>query len=149
MKPDVPSVLDAVIRGLELKQSSLPPGPELAMTVGMKILLSVLRRDWDSAASRPASECRQVIALLRQGAEIVPAALRTRLLAAIRCAEGSADELRVAELERTLDGLLTAAIELQAWLEDETGVEAKDLLQKMWSFLAAMNQSRALQVRLW
>lgn len=149
MRPAVDNVLAAVVSGMDRELGSLPPGPDWLKLWGMKGMLSIVQRDWDDAASLRSNEITELAALLGKAAPICPQALGSRLLQAVAHAECQWHDLRVSALERTLDGLRQALIDLQSWLETSDQDDAPVLMSECWSFLVRANRRRLVVMQPW
>ncbi len=149
MRPAEDTVLAALVKDMGNKLAAMPPGLEAMMLWGMKLMLSIAQRDWDDAASLRSKEITELSALLRQGASMCPPALQVALWKAVDGAAEHGHDIRVSALERTLDGLRQALIELQAWLETSAEEEAHALLDECWAFLVRSNERRVVHTKPW
>ncbi|MDD2735541.1 MAG: hypothetical protein PHF56_16520 [Desulfuromonadaceae bacterium] len=149
MRPLVEKVLERALLGLEEKFASMPPGPQMGEVWQMKMLIGLLRRDWDDAASLRAEEIDRLSALLKRGAQLAPDELRGPLMVAVARAEAGRRNLRISALEATLDELRQAVIKLHVWLEEEGEADAQVLRRDLWAFLTEANRRRVIDVRPW
>ncbi|MBI3376631.1 MAG: hypothetical protein HY017_33360 [Betaproteobacteria bacterium] len=114
----------------------------------LRLVLSIVHRDWDSSAAARAGEITALLSLLRNGAEISPPPLRRMLEDAVEKASRDAD-LRISTLEATIDHLLMALIELQIWLEVTPSEAARTLLDEVWSQLERRARQGAVMDSIW
>lgn len=149
MKPNVPTVLNGVIANVSARLGKLPPGSEAMGLWGLRVVLSVLERDWNEAASRRVDEIRGLAGLISRGAEQADAVLRERLSAVVDRIEFDEPDLRLPALDAELDGLRAACIELQTALEAVDTDQARSWLRESWALLAEACRKRAVHDSPW
>lgn len=149
MKPAVDLVLSTLVDGMARQLAFVPPGGERMKLMGMKVLLGILARQADDAAALRLAEIRELQALLQHAAGHAPPPLAGQLRDAAAGAAGAADDLRISALERALDGLRAALIELQAWLETTDHPEAPALARQCWALLVRANARRQVPDKPW
>jgi hypothetical protein len=149
MKPAAELVLTTVALGMEQQLAAMPPGPERMMTAALKIMLRMLARHADDAAAMRLQEIVELRALMREAAPACTQPLATRLLDVAAQADAAAADIRISALERVLDGLRAALIELQTELETSMRPEAPALLRRSWVFLAQANARRTVADKFW
>ena len=93
----------------------------LARLRGVSALLSILQREWDTAASKPMEGIARYGDIVRRGSLLAGDDLRQRLGRTLEAIAVDASDYRISALEGKLDQLREAVIDLQAWLEDEGG----------------------------
>lgn len=149
MRPATDIVLNAMVAGMDHKLTQLPSGPERMMLFGLRTALAVIARNADDAAAMRLEEIQQLSALLRDAAPTCPPEIGGRLVAAADEARSAERDIRVSALERRLDVLRVALIELQMWLETSSSSRAPALLAQCWEFLARANARREFQAKPW
>src|ERR1039457_1497522 len=102
MRPNIESVLDAVVMGLNEKMATMTPGPDMGQVWAMKTVIGTIRRDWDDAASMRVGEIDTLQALLQEGANLVPEDQQEKLRSALQSVQVTNRDLRISALERTL-----------------------------------------------
>ena len=149
MRPAAKSVLPALVEDMDKKLALMPPGGDRMMLWGLRTTLGILAREADDAAAIRLEEIGALARLLHDGAAACPSELRARLLAAVDSADSARNDIRISALERQLDGLRSALIELQAWAETAPGPQAATLLARSWHFLVHANRRRAISAKPW
>lgn len=149
MRPPVDIVLSALVAGMNQKLAILPPGPERMMLWGTRTIFAAVARHADDAAAMRLEEIQELSGLLRDAASICPPELAARLTQATDEAQGAERDIRVSALERTLDVLRAALIELHVWLETSSHRQAPALLARCWDFLVRANAKREFPAKPW
>jgi hypothetical protein len=149
MKPTVPVALDAVLREIKDMIKTESDAKKRVNMISMVTILTVIRRDWDGAAANRVEDIEKLFSILNRGAEIAPVHLSIPLNKAISEAKQSYRDIRISTLEATLESLMTVLIDLQIWLETDTSVEAKKLLEEIYSFLMKRASRLAMLKKMW
>lgn len=149
MIPTVPVALDAALQEIkQLIKSETDANKRLSM-ISLLTVLTVIRRDWDSAAASRVEELDEISNLLKRGAELAPEPLRQSLTEAVTQAEGSRGDIRISALDATLTMLRIVLIDLHIWLESTATEEGQALLDELCSFLKRRAGRLALLKRMW
>lgn len=145
MKPDVTVVLENTAAKLmfDMAPQMSPPFLQGTVTV-VGLLLSMLREEWDRAASRRVEENAILRRLFVQAApQVTDDGLRRRLLEA---AEGRDASVRITDLDETNDALRRLLIELHAHVEELDSPEARRLDEEIWRELLASTERRRFTI---
>ena len=132
MRPDPPFVMRAALQTLEEIAAGQPDAQEAFRLRGVMSLLSVVQSEWDTCASRRVAGISRYSDIVRQGARLMKGERRESLRQVLAAVEEAVSDLRISSLERTLDRLRMAVIDLQTWLEDTEGPAASGLLGAIW-----------------
>lgn len=149
MRPPIDKVLAAMVEDLDGKLAHMPHGGERMMLFGLRSTLGLIARDADEVASLRIGEIDELAALFRDAVDACPPELRVRLQAALEAAAVARDDLRISALERRLDVLRAALIDLQAWAETSAHPQAAPMLERSWDFLVRANGRRATDAKPW
>ena len=141
MKPGVDKVLEVLAGSLMIEVAPHVSPSYRQSSVGVSaILLTMIREEWDRAASRRAEENAALRALFRGAAPVVTdTELRRRLEAAAACADPS---LRISELDAANDALRALLIELHAHVEELASPEAERIDAAIWRELVTSTERR-------
>ena len=141
MKPGVDKVLEVLAGSLMIEVAPHVSPAYRQSSVGVSaILLTMIREEWDRAASRRVEENAALRALYRDAAPIVgDAELRRRLTEAAASSDAS---LRISELDRANDALRALLIELHAHVESLATPAARTLDDDIWRELVASTERR-------
>jgi hypothetical protein len=99
---------------------------------GVMSLLAIVQREWDTCASNRVGAINRYADVVRRGARLMAGDRGEDLRRVVASVEAGASDLRISALERNLDQLRSAAIDLQTWLEAADGPEAEELLAAIW-----------------
>jgi len=145
MKPDVDLTLQRIAASLMTEIAPKISDDYIqrnSMLTGM--LLQIAAEEWDRAASRRVEENR---ALRRLFDEVAPEIDDPELRARLEAASGEEDEsLRIADLNRSNDGLRTLLIELHAHVEEIDTETARRIETAIWEELRVSTERRALSL---
>jgi hypothetical protein len=132
VRPDPPFVMRAALTTLEDVSATLTDAQAVSRLRGVMSLLLVVQGEWDTCASSRAAGISRYADVVRASVGLVTGERRERLRQVLAATEATATDLRISALEMTLDRLRGAVIDLQAWLEETDGPEAKELLAALW-----------------
>jgi hypothetical protein len=132
VRPDPPFVMRAALQTLEEIAASQTDAQEAFRLRGVMSLLSVVQSEWDTCASSRVAGISRYSDIVRQGARLMLGERHESLRHVLAAVEEAASDLRISTLEMTLDQLRVAVTDLQAWLEDAEGPEARQLLSAIW-----------------
>ncbi|ADZ90132.1 hypothetical protein [Marinomonas mediterranea] len=150
MRPSIEVVLASIKTNTSDKLAKMPKGsPESLATFGLHTVLTIAARDFDNAADRSLREIKALSKLLERGIALTPEPLKATLQQSIIKAQEHPDDIRVSSLERKLDILRSALIELQTHLEISTSQHGDQLLGDTWHFLALANKQREFFIKPW
>jgi hypothetical protein len=99
---------------------------------GVMSLLAIVQREWDTCASSRVGTINRYTDIVRRGAHLMAGDRGEKLRQVVVSVEAGASDLRISALERSLDQLRSAVIDLQTWLEGTEGPEAEELLAAIW-----------------
>jgi hypothetical protein len=149
MKPPVPLVLSVALQTLEEIIRDETNAHKTFYFNRLKIILEVIRRDWDDSVAARVEEIDDISNFLRKGVMIAPAELRTVLVDALNKAESGSKNLKISALDEMLNQLLIVLIDLHKWLEETSTEESRILLTEVWSFLRRYARHRAVEAYMW
>lgn len=132
MRPDPPFVMRAALQSLEEIAAGQTEAQQISRLRGVMSLLAIVQAEWDTCASGRVDRIERYTALVRGGARLMTGERGERLRHVVRTVEAEASDLRISSLERTLDHLRTAVIDLQTWLEETEGPASRELLAAVW-----------------
>ncbi len=143
MRPPIVTVFQVVAGDLLARIAPAVGSSYHQGTVGMvATLLAIAAEEWDRAASRRIEENASIRALFRDAAPAVKnSSLRQRLS---ELAAGEERDFRVSALEANNCALRAALIELHSHVENETGPEARRIVDQIWKELVKSTERRRL-----
>ena len=141
MKPGVEKVLEVLAGSLMIEVAPHVSPSYRQSSVGVSaILLTMIREEWDRAASRRVEENAALRALFREAAPVVTdTELRRRLEAA---AAGTEKSLRISDLDPANDALRALLIDLHAHVEELGSPAAKQIDNAIWKELVTSTERR-------
>lgn len=145
MKPDVDLTLQTIAASL-MTEIAPKISDEYTQRNSMlaAMLLQIAAEEWDRAAARRVEENGALRRLFAEAApEIEDRDLRGRLEAA---SGGEEESLRIADLNRSNDGLRALLIELHAHLEEIDTETARRIEAAIWRELRVSTDRRAVSV---
>jgi hypothetical protein len=122
----------AALQTLEEMAANQTDAQEAVRLRGVMSLLSVVQSEWDTSASSRVAGISRYSDILRQGTRLMAGERQERLRHVLAAVEEAASDLRISSLEMTLDRLRAVVTDLQTWLEDAEGPEARQLLSAVW-----------------
>ncbi|THF60353.1 hypothetical protein [Pseudothauera rhizosphaerae] len=152
MKPSVPSVLAAVLRGIEDSSRAEQNPVKLFELRILRTVIEVINRDWDGAVPARIAEIDSAMSLLRRGLPLVSDSLRDELQATLARNEATRSDLHLSALDKTIDSLNAGLIDLHEYLEVEmhcTYQGRRELIRDIWTHLEACARRRAVIEPLW
>ncbi len=132
MRPDPQFVMRAALETLDEITAGSTDAQEISRLRGVSSLLSIIEREWDTCASTRLAGISRYTDIIRRGAALTMGPRRDRLAQALTEVAHAAHDYRISALERTLDHLRAAVVDLQSWMEDSTGTEERSLLTAIW-----------------
>jgi hypothetical protein len=132
MRPDAPFVMRVALQSLEEIAAGQTEAEQISRLRGVMSLLAIVQREWDTCASSRVAGIARYTALVREGARLMSGERRNRLDQVLLRVEEEASDLLISSLERTLDQLRAAVIDLQAWLEETEDPASRELLSAIW-----------------
>src|SRR5262245_14502362 len=124
MKPDVSLVFRTMAQDLMLRViPAISPAFHQGTIAMVATLLSIASEEWDRVASRRIEENAEMRRIFREAVPVVQdAALRARLA---DLAATTDSDFRISALDRTNAMLRAALIDLHAYVEEQSGAEAR------------------------
>jgi hypothetical protein len=132
MRPDPPFVMRAALQSLEEIAAGQTEAQEISRLRGVMSLLAIVQGEWDTCASSRVAGVARYAEVVREGARLMTGERGEQLRQVLLRVEEAAPDLRISSLEKTLDQLRMAVIDLQAWLEDAEGPGSRELLSAIW-----------------
>jgi hypothetical protein len=132
MRPDPPLVMRAALKSLEEIAAGQTDAQEISRLRGVMSLLAVVQREWDTGASSRVAGIARYTQVLREGSRLMTGERGEPLRQVLLAVEETASDLRISSLEKSLDQLRMAVIDLQAWLEVTEGPGTRELLSAIW-----------------
>ncbi len=132
MRPEPQSVMRAALETLGEIAEGSTDAQEISRLRGVSTLLAILEREWDTCASTRLAGIARYTDIVRRGAELMTGARRDRLAQTLAEVARADDDFRISALERTLDRLRAAVVDLQSWIEDSAGTQERTLLASIW-----------------
>jgi len=132
MRPEPPLALRAALKTLEEIAEESADAQEISRLRGVSTLLTILEREWDTCASTRLAGISRYTDIVRRGAEMMTGARRARLTEVLAEGGRNAGDYRISSLEKSLDRLRAAVLDLQSWIEDSEGPEDGALLASIW-----------------
>ena len=123
MRPEPPLVLRAALKTLEEIAEESADAQEISRLRGVSSLLSIIEREWDTCASTRLAGISRYTDIVRRGSEMMTGARRERLTLVLAEGGRNAGDYRISSLEKSLDRLRAAVLDLQSWIEDSEGPE--------------------------
>ena len=149
MRPAVTVALDAALREVkDMLKSETDAGKKTNM-ISLVTVLTVIRRDWDSAASNRVKDIEMLSGILKKGTDLVQEPLRQTLIKAVKQAQQNRNDIRISSLDATLNKLKEVLIDLQKSLETNPTVEGKALQEEIFSFLILRANRLAMLKKMW
>jgi FKBP-type peptidyl-prolyl cis-trans isomerase (trigger factor) len=141
VKPGVEKVLEVLAGSLMMEIAPHVSQAYRQSSVGVSaILLTMIREEWDRAASRRIEENAALRALFRDAA---PAVTDTDLRRRLETAAAERDpDARVSTLDSANDALRALLIDLHAHVEELDSAEAKRIDEAIWKELALSTERR-------
>jgi hypothetical protein len=132
MRPDPPFVMGEALKTLEAIAAGQTDAQEIFRLRGVMSLLAIVQKEWDTCASSRAGAIARYSDIVRKGSRLMAGERGEQLRHVLLSVEEEASDLRISALEKSLDQLRSAVIDLQAWLEASEGPEAEELLSTIW-----------------
>jgi hypothetical protein len=132
MRPDPPFVMRAALKSLEEIAAGQTDAGEISRLRGVMSLLAIVQGEWDTCASRRVAGIAHYSQVVREGVRLLGGERGDHLRQVLLAVEGAASDLRISSLEKRLDQLRMAVIDLQTWLEDTEGPGTRELLSAIW-----------------
>jgi hypothetical protein len=146
MRPAAPAVFASALRDLaKLAENETDPAKQ-RFFINLKVILSVMKHDWDDSVVSRIGEMDALSGLLQRGAKIVAEPLSHLLRETASKAIRDRGDLRISTLDAAIDGLLRALIELHTSLESDSRPEAEVLLEDVWSFLEERTKRQVVDI---
>jgi hypothetical protein len=88
--------------------------------------------EWDTCASSRVAAIARYTEVVREGGRLMAGERGEQLRQVLVAVEEAAPDLLISSLEKRLDQLRMAVIDLQAWVEDAEGPGTRELLSAIW-----------------
>ncbi len=146
MTPDVPTVLNGIVRALMMDLGPELQSPYALLTAQlMSPLLMMVAQEFDRAAARLADENETLVQLFRDAADVV-ADSELRAALADAAASSQPSSLLVSALRERNHTLRALLVRLHAHVETLQSAAARALDARIWAELAASTQRRHLDL---
>jgi hypothetical protein len=122
----------AALKSLEEIMAGQTDAQEIFRLRGVMSLLAIVQGEWDTCASSRAAGIARYTEVVREGARLMTGERGNQLRQVLLAVEEASPDLRISSLEKALDQLRMAVIDLQAWLEDTEGPGSRELLSAIW-----------------
>jgi hypothetical protein len=132
MRPDAPVAIRAALATLGELAAGRTDHDEVARLYSVSTLLRVLGEEWDAAAAMRVAAIARYRGVLHRARPLVGGALGARLDGVLTQIDGEDPDLRISALDRTLDDIRSAVIELQTEFERSERPKDRDLLVELW-----------------
>jgi hypothetical protein len=132
VRPDPPFVMRAALKSLEEIAAGQSDPQESFRLRGVMSLLATLQGEWDTCASSRVAAIARYTKVVRDGTRLMTGQQADQLRQVLLTVEQSASDLRISSLEKSLDQLRMAVIDLQAWVEDNEGPGRRELASAIW-----------------
>ncbi len=143
MRPNVEAVCKKMAEDLLVRVlPAITPAYHQGTVGMMATMFAIIGEEWDRAASRRIEENHRLRELFREAAPCVNnAALSRRLLA---LADSTDRDFHISALEKSNCDLRAALIELHAYVETQTGPDARRIEAAIWKDLLESTERRRL-----
>jgi hypothetical protein len=143
MRPRIETVFQQVAADLLERLAPAVSSSYHQGTVGMvATLLAIAAEEWDRAASRRIEENVSIRALFRDVAPALKNSALHQRLSELAAAEER--DFRVSALEADNCALRAALIDLQSYVENDTGADARKIEDEIWKELVKSTERRRL-----
>jgi hypothetical protein len=132
MRPEPQLVMGAALKTLEEIAAGSTDAQEISRLRSVSSVLSIIQREWDTCASTRLAGISRYTDIVRRGYELTTGARHEHLGRVLAEAARTADDFRISSLEKTLDDLRSAVLDLQSWIEESEDTEERALLVSLW-----------------